>query len=306
MVYEWTDTMEKPLDIMRQNALKLSEISLEKYNALQKRIHYLQLPLAILSAFNAVAVVALDNYISERYVVIGCSTASATIAGYLSYDWFLSSQKKMEADLSFSKDCQALSDQIKNVLTMEREERKMDGTKFLQDTFASYKKIIEGHELIDKFKGNLTYYKDSICEQVEDMESFVVDHWNILFRPVLRRFKQKNIQLIESAKKAGQDVKEIVEPITDEVVEKVEESSGWLTEKMANLWGKRDEDVDETKKDEIDVSMESVYSTVKDIPTMLSQSMLSPRKEDKKFGMSFVQKNRGNQGSLIPPPFLGM
>lgn len=288
MVYEWTDTIEKTLDIMRQNTLKLSELSLEKYNALQKRIHYLQLPLAIFSAFNAVAVVALDNYISERYVAIGCSTASATIAGYLSYDWFLNSQKKMEVDLSFSKDCKGLSDQIKNVLTTQRGERKMDGSKFLQDTFDSYKKLIEGNEYIDKFKGNLIYYKESICEQVEDMESFVLDHWNILFRPVLRRFKQKNVELIECAKKAGQNVNEIVEPITEDVVEKVEETSGWLKEKLTILWGKREEEIEEdkTNKEEIPVSIERVYSTVKEIPMMLS-----PRKEEgKKFSMSFIDK----------------
>jgi hypothetical protein len=286
VVYEWTDTMEKTLDIMRQNALKLSELSMEKYNALQKRIHYLQLPLAILSAVNAVAVVALDNYISENYVVIGCSATSATIAGYLSYDWFLSSQKKMEADLSFYKDCEAFSENIKTVLNTERMNRKMDGAKFLQDTFASYKKLVEGNSVIERFKGNVTLYKDSICEQVEDMETFVVDHWNILFRPTLRRFKKKNAELIESVKQAGQDVKSIVEPVTNEVVEKVEEGTGWFKGKLNGLWGKDEEKEEEENKEEAGISMETVYTTVKDIPTML----ISKRDEPRKFAMSFVDK----------------
>jgi hypothetical protein len=285
VVYEWTDTMEKTLDIMRQNALKLSELSMEKYNALQKRIHYLQLPLAILSAVNAVAVVALDNYISENYVVIGCSATSATIAGYLSYDWFLSSQKKMEADLSFYKDCEAFSENIKTVLSTERMNRKMDGAKFLQDTFASYKKLVEGNSIIERFKGNVTLYKDSICEQVEDMETFVVDHWNILFRPTLRRFKKKNAELIESVKQAGQDVKSIVEPVTNEVVDKVEEGTGWFKGKLNGLWGK-DGEKEEEKKEEAGISMETVYTTVKDIPTM----MIAKRDEPRKFAMSFVDK----------------
>lgn len=285
VVYEWTDTMEKTLDVMRQNALKLSELSLEKYNALQKRIHYLQLPLAILSAANAVAVVALDNYISDNYVAIGCSTVSATIAGYLSYDWFLSSQKKMESDLSFYKDCEAFSENIKTVLSTERINRKMDGAKYLQDTFASYKKLVEGNDLIERFKGNVTLYKDSICEQVEDMETFVVDHWNILFRPTLRRFKKKNAELIESVKQAGQDVKSIVEPVTNEVVEKVEDGAGWFKGKLNGLWGK-EEGKEEEKKEESGISMESVYTSVKEIPSIL----VSKREEPRKFAMSFMDK----------------
>ena len=285
VVYEWTDTMEKTLDVMRQNALKLSELSLEKYNALQKRIHYLQLPLAILSAANAVAVVALDNYISDNYVAIGCSTVSATIAGYLSYDWFLSSQKKMESDLSFYKDCEAFSENIKTVLSTERMNRKMDGAKYLQDTFASYKKLVEGNDLIERFKGNVTLYKDSICEQVEDMETFVVDHWNILFRPTLRRFKKKNAELIESVKQAGQDVKSIVEPITNEVVEKVEDGAGWFKGKLNGLWGK-EEGKEEEKKEESGISMENVYTSVKEIPSIL----VSKREEPRKFAMSFMDK----------------
>lgn len=46
---EWTDSIEKSLDIMRQNLSKLSEISSDQYIAFKKRIEYMSLPLAILS-----------------------------------------------------------------------------------------------------------------------------------------------------------------------------------------------------------------------------------------------------------------
>ena len=196
-----------------------------------------------------------------------------------------SKEEKMEADLSFYKDCEAFSENIKTVLSTERMNRKMDGAKFLQDTFASYKKLVEGNSIIERFKGNVTLYKDSICEQVEDMETFVVDHWNILFRPTLRRFKKKNAELIESVKQAGQDVKSIVEPVTNEVVDKVEEGTGWFKGKLNGLWGK-DGEKEEEKKEEAGISMETVYTTVKDIPTM----MIAKRDEPRKFAMSFVDK----------------
>ena len=83
---------------MRQNTMKMGELSKEKYNALKKRIQYLQLPLAVLSAINAYAVVGLDNYMSENTVTIGSCVVSASIAAYLGYDWLSGSQKEMEKE----------------------------------------------------------------------------------------------------------------------------------------------------------------------------------------------------------------
>ena len=150
-VYAWTDSIEKTLDVMRQNTMKMGELSKEKYNALKKRIQYLQLPLAVLSAINAYAVVGLDNYMSENTVTIGSCVVSASIAAYLGYDWLSGSQKEMEKELSFSKDCEVISEHIKQVLTTKREERTIEGDVFLREKFDSYKQVVQGHPLIEKF-----------------------------------------------------------------------------------------------------------------------------------------------------------
>jgi len=214
VVYEWTDSMEKTLDILRQNTVKLGELALENYNALKMRIHYLQLPLAILSAANAYAVMDLDHYLPDKYVSIACCVVSASLAGYLTYDWYVDSQKQMEEDFSFHKDSLNLAKQIKDVLAVPRYDRQIDGGAFLRDTFKKYKILISGHKLIAQYKGDVTVDKDSqLGEFMEDMEGFAIDNWNIIFRPTLRRFKKKNMELIENVKKGGQSIRDIVEPV---------------------------------------------------------------------------------------------
>lgn len=297
VVSAWTDSIEKTLDVMRQNTMKLGTLSKEKYNALKNRIQYLQLPLAVLSAFNAYAVVGLDNYISENTVTIGSCVVSASIAAYLGYDWLSGSQKEMEKELSFSKDCEAISEHIKQVLTTKREERTIEGDVFLREKFDSYKQIVQGHPLIEKFMGHVTLYKDSICEQVEDMESFVVDHWNILYRSTLRRFKKKNEELINTVAKAGQTVSDIIEPVKDEVVEKTEPVVNWVSKRLSGIWSATEEKAavetleeniemgeaapaSSPKKEEPSINITEIYK-MKDIP-----SMLSP----KRVGMAFSTK----------------
>ena len=283
-IYEWTDSMEKTLDVMRQNAAKLGELSFGNYNALKKRIHYLQLPLAILSAANAYAVVDLDNYVSENYVTIACCVVSATLAGYLSYDWYVDSQKQMEHDFSFQKSCEDFSKKIKEMLSLPRYERNVDGCVFLQDQFKQYKALISGNELIEKFKGDLTL-------DVENMEEFVTDHWNIIFRPTLRRFKKKNMELIECVKKGGQSVTDIVEVATP-----VSELSGsawkWIQDKLhissSPVVKEKEKDIeskDEPSGEEKSVNFSEVYSA-KEVP-----SMTFPKKEEpKKFHVAFTEQ----------------
>jgi hypothetical protein len=277
-IYEWTDSMEKTLDIMRQNAAKLGELSLGNYNALKKRIHYLQLPLAILSAANAYAVVDLDNYVSENYVTIACCVVSATLAGYLSYDWYVDSQKQMEQDFSFQKSCEDFSKKIKEMLAIPRYERTVDGCVFMRDLFKQYKELITGNELIEKFKGDLTL-------EAENMEEFVMDHWNIIFRPTLRRFKKKNMELIECVKKGGQSVNDIVEPPVSAA-----SNDAWKMMKETWCWRppiplQKEDDI-ESKAVTSEVNFSEVYTVKQEIP-----SMTSPKKEEgKKFHVAFTEQ----------------
>lgn len=199
---QWTDTIENSLDIIRQNVLKLGEDSLNNYNALQKRILFLRLPLAFLSAANTYAAIDLGNHISEYDVTLICSVISASIAGYLTYDWFVGSQTKLETDFSFYKDCEHVGDQISQYLAVPMNKRKRDGKDFLDEMYKRYIKLVNGHEFIIKNKETLV----PDIEQLEDIEGVLIDHWNFIFRPTLRRFKSKVRESIMEQQPSLEDI----------------------------------------------------------------------------------------------------
>ena len=281
---EWNDSIEKSLDIMRQNVSKLSDLSNEQYLAFKKRVEYMNLPLAILSGSNAGAIFFLESYSFGHYVNIGCGTASLVIAGVLSYDWCSGTYKKMGAKLAFHRDCENLSNQIKNVLSMDRSERKMDGTKFLQQKFAEYKELVTGHSLIESVNGNIQLANDSIVEQVEDMQEYLYDHWNIIYRPTLRRFKKKNTELLNTVKSAGESVKTIIEPVVDTA----EANCSWFNKKTNLLWkmvgSENEEETKETKETE-NVELTYIYKNVNNSNSSTSNSI-----NTKNFNMNFVGK----------------
>ena len=277
---EWNDSIEKSLDIMRQNVSKLSELSNAQYLAFKKRIEYMNLPLAILSGANAGAIFFLEGYSFGHYVNIGCGVASLVVAGVLSYDWCSGTYKKMGKDLSFHRDCENLKEQIQGVLSLDRSERKMDGTHFLQQKFAEYKELVANHSLIEKFNGNVSLATDQVSTQVEDMQTFLYDHWNIIYRPTLRRFKKKNSELLDTVQKAGESVQTIIEPVVEPVVDTAQASCNWLLypfSKKSQVEGDLEENSQTPEKESMEMS--DIYSTVKSIP-----------QEFKKFNMAFVGK----------------
>lgn len=284
---EWNDSIEKSLDIMRQNVSKLSELSNEQYLAFKKRIEYMNLPLAILSGANAGAIFFLEGYSFGHYVNIGCGVASLVVAGVLSYDWCSGTYKKMGKDLSFHRDCENLKEQIQGVLSLDRSERKMDGTHFLQQKFAEYKELVANHSLIEKFNGNVSLATDQVSTQVEDMQTFLYDHWNIIYRPTLRRFKKKNSELLDTVQKAGESVQTIIEPVVEPVVDTAQASCNWLLypfSKKSQEEGDLEENKNETEssspmKKEAAIEITDIYNGVKSIP-----------QEMKKFNMAFVGK----------------
>lgn len=298
--YEWTESVENTLNIIRQNLDQLASLTLNNYNALKNRINYVNFPLAVLSGLNGAAVIWLDNYISDTYVTIACASSSVLIASALAFDWCSGSMTKLELDLSFSKECENLSKQIKEILDIPRESRKIDGNMFINSIFEKYKGLVLVHPIITKFNGHL---KETVSEQVEDMQEFVKDHWNILFRPTLRRFKKKNEKLLTIMEEKGQDVKEVIEPVK-------EEAKYWMSRIWNFRWNAEKEESNDGdnsgKESPTFLDIQSIYQPkeeVKDTNTVIElkqpsasvneqkvvqRSVSPPVNITKKFNMSFM------------------
>jgi hypothetical protein len=247
MVYTmWTDAVEKMLTVIKQNVTKLSSNYLEQYQSLTRKTWYLNVPLVLLSAVNTYVIFDMDAYShTVQMVSAGTSLAVATVlGGELCFGF----QAKMETAFAKHKDFMKLQERIEKVLATERDDRDESAGVFVKAMMDDYKRLIASDAYILQYGGNLL---DAVEDQVEDMQSFLEDHWNILYRPQFRRIKKKNERVIEALKSTGQELvstlESIVEPVKEEAKEdkdsKDENKKPWLS---SMLCSKGEEKVSET------------------------------------------------------------
>lgn len=278
----WTDAVEKMLTVIKQNVTKLSSNYLEQYQSLKRKTWYLNVPLVLLSAVNTYVIFDMDAYShTVQMVSAGTSLAVATVlGGELCFGF----QAKMETAFAKHKDFMKLQERIEKVLATERDDRDESAGVFVKAMMDDYKRLIASDAYILQYGGNLL---DAAEDQVEDMQSFLEDHWNILYRPQFRRIKKKNERVIEALKSTGQELvstlESIVEPVKEEVKEEAKEEKDskdenkkpWLssmlcskgqekvsetndalesktetkqTSWLSSLWGSKGESSEETKE----------------------------------------------------------
>lgn len=286
----WTDSVEKTLETLKQNTRKLSENYLEKYNSFKTKLTYINSPLVILSALNAYAILELDSF--SKTIQIASAATSLAVASILGTEMIFGLQTRMENALSKHKDFSSLQSEIEKVITLGRDDRKLDGNDFLMKRFKEYKELVLQDEFIIKFDGNL---QENLTEQVEDMQAYLEDHWNILFRPQFRKIKKKNEKVIEAIKSSGQELQKtlevIVEPIEETiqpVIEVAKEGKEGFSEWLGSLWKKDTNDEKppspEKPKDETFVEMHKIYSQP------VQKVIIEEKSKKNAFAMNFQEK----------------
>ena len=213
----WTDSVEKTLNTIKLNSKKLSENYMMDYETFKTRLMYINAPLVILSALNAYAVYGFDSFSGNASTIVhvGSISTSVLIAGILGGEMCFGVQRYIQNAFNKHKDFDALQKRIDEVLSLNRGERKIDPNAFFSSVVQDYKDLITDEPYITKYGGQL---QSALSDSIEDIQGFVEDHWNILFRPYFRRIKQKNEKVIEALKTTGQEVQQTLETITEKVV----------------------------------------------------------------------------------------
>ena len=213
----WTDSVEKTLNTIKLNSKKLSENYMMDFETFKTRLMYLNAPLVILSALNAYAVYGFDSFSGNVSTVVhvGSISTSVLIAGILGGEMCFGAQRYIQNAFNKHKDFDALQKRIDDVLSLDRGERKVDPNAFFSSIVQDYKDLITNEPYITKYGGQL---QAVLSDSIEDIQGFVEDHWNILFRPYFRRIKQKNEKVIEALKTTGQEVQQTLETITEKVI----------------------------------------------------------------------------------------
>lgn len=168
--YNWTKRIEKMLDMIRVNCSILGDYHSYKYQRYKKMLTYFRIPLIVLSAFNAFAAIGLQQYTSQRTISTINGTISLFCGILTSVELFLNVQKKMELELSTYKDYYILSVQIFKVISIDRNQRKIDGREFLDSIFMEYEKLIQTSNVITNESINDMFSQSALFLQKKEID----------------------------------------------------------------------------------------------------------------------------------------
>jgi hypothetical protein len=145
---DWTDDVEKFLNAIRINSLKLSEYHRRNYLNLKNKIKYFRIPTLALSSINSVFSVGLNAFVAQSTVSVLNCLISLVCGIIVSVELFLQVQSRMDQSNSLSKDFYIISTDIFKTLSLERENRRCDPFAYMEEKFADYSKFRGSSELL--------------------------------------------------------------------------------------------------------------------------------------------------------------
>lgn len=138
MIGHWSDDIENMLIKIRLNSILRSKYHKQSYFRMNSMLKYFRIPIIILSAL--LSVFSMSTFYLQKYI---CSSMSIIISIISSIEMFLQIQKRMEIDLHNSRSFSTLSAEITKVLNLDRENRNIDGLKFLDDRMNEYNSLVD-------------------------------------------------------------------------------------------------------------------------------------------------------------------
>jgi len=134
----WSDNIEDILIKIRLSSLIRSKYHKESYFRMNSLLKYFRIPIIILSAL--LSVFSMSTFELQKYV---CSFMSLLISIISSIELFLQIQKRMEIDLFNSRAFYSLASDITKILNLVKENRKVNGIKYLDDKANEYKSLVD-------------------------------------------------------------------------------------------------------------------------------------------------------------------
>lgn len=147
---DWDTDVENVLNNIRINSAILSREHKERYILLKSRLQYFRLPVIVISSVNSIVSIGFQSYVEQQNISLVTCFLSLLCSIIGSIELFLSIQKQMEQDLSFSKDYYLLSIEIYKTLNLSRERRSAYAKEYLEKIYSEYCKLVENSDIITK------------------------------------------------------------------------------------------------------------------------------------------------------------
>lgn len=169
---DWSSDIENVLEQIRVNCVIMSKEHKTKYLFLKGILRYFRIPIILISSIASVASVGLQPYLDQPTISVITCLLSLTCGIIGSIELFLAIQSSMENELMASKDYYILSIEIFKVLTLDRENRSMDGKSFLETSYGTYVKLVENSNILDeKIADRLTLVVDKSYKYIDSSSS---------------------------------------------------------------------------------------------------------------------------------------
>jgi len=144
------EDIECLLEKIRENCVLLNKEHKKRYLRLKQTLKYFRIPIIVLSGFNSLLSVSLQNYIEQGVISISTALVSLTCGIIGSVELFLNIQQNMEMELITSKDYYILGIDIFKMLSLRDENRNVDLKAFLDEKFQIYQKLVENSNILEK------------------------------------------------------------------------------------------------------------------------------------------------------------
>ena len=150
-----TDT-EKILEKIRVNSVQMSNSHKAKYFTFKRLIKWFKVPTIVLSSIGSVSSVGLTNYLDQQHISVLVCGLALFVSILNSIEMFLKINESMENELETSKQFYNLSINIQKTLLLDRENRTVEASVFLERSYSEYVKLMEQSNLLLNVQDKLT------------------------------------------------------------------------------------------------------------------------------------------------------
>jgi hypothetical protein len=146
----WSQDVENLCEGIRSNCGYMNLYHQKRHEYLKGYLKYFKIPILCINAAGIFCAVGLQPYIQQELIsLISCflSMSSGLLA---SLEMYLGIEKNMSLELLSSKEYYILEKDIFRVLSIQAENRTIDGKQFLEQIYNRYVKLYENSNVLNK------------------------------------------------------------------------------------------------------------------------------------------------------------
>lgn len=148
METNYTTDIEIYLENVRLNCVILQKVHKKRYFALRAWLKYFKIPNIIISSSNSVLSVGMSGYMEQSWISGMTCLLSLLSAIITSIELYLGIENNMVKEEQISRSYYLLGTNIFKMLSLTRENRKINGNDYLNEIFSEYNKLIEKSSFI--------------------------------------------------------------------------------------------------------------------------------------------------------------